>query len=251
MKTLLRAICGVLAGLGVLAIGAWAGGAVSVAQAGPGGPPRARVAQEYPRHDQAGLIRIGDGLVVSGQPMQLSVFYTGDAPASVADFYAANFREKGLVPIAKTQGQLAHVSVFDPEDGFQRFVTALPGPGGQTLVMVGMLDPRHAPQLVSAAQKAPFPVPESHRAYLGYSSTDLGMRADSGQFVTALSGSEVREFYRRELAARGFEERKSESSAGLVEFKKPGGETLTLAVQALDEKKGSAVFVSETGGNGR
>src|SRR3954470_6284060 len=109
MKTL-RAICGAVAGLAVLAIGAWAGGAVPVAQAGPGAPARAHVAQEYPRQDQSGLIRIGDGLVVSGQPMQLSVFYTGDAPASVADFYAASFRENGLVPIAKSQGQLAHVS---------------------------------------------------------------------------------------------------------------------------------------------
>jgi hypothetical protein len=247
MKTL-RAISGAVAGLAVLAIGAWAGGAVSVAQAGPGAPPRAHVAQEYPRQDQSGLIRIGDGLVVSGQPMQLSVFYTADAPASVADFYATSFREKGLVPIAKSQGQLAHVSVLDPEDGFQRFITALPGPGGQTLVMVGMVDPRHAPQLSSAARNAPFPVPESHRAYLGYSSTDVGVRADSGQFVTALSTAEVRDYYRRELAARGFEERKSDSSAGLAEFKSPKGETLTLAIQALDERKGSAVFVSQTRG---
>jgi hypothetical protein len=167
------------------------------------------------------------------------------------DFYATNFREKGLVPIAKSQGQVAHVSVLDPEDGFQRFITALPGPGGQTLVMVGMVDPRHAPQLVSAARKASFPVPGSHRAYLGYSSTDASVRADSGQFVTALSTGEVRDYYRRELAAKGFEERKSQSSAGLVEFKGPKGETLTLAIQALDEKKGSAVFVSQTRGEDR
>jgi hypothetical protein len=247
----LRAICGAVAGLVVLGIGAWAGGAVSVAQAGPGAPARAQVAGEYPRQDQAGLIPIGDRLVVSGQPMQLSVFYTGDAPASVADFYAANFREKGLVPIEKSQGPLAHVSVLDPEDGFQRFITAVPGPGGQTLVMVGMVDPRHAPQLVSAARKAPFPVPESHRAYLGYSSTDASVRADSGQFVTALPATQVLDYYRRELAARRFEERKSESSAGLLEFKGPDGETLTIAVQALDERKGSAVFVSQTRGEGR
>src|SRR2546423_11803689 len=217
MKTL-RAIVGAIAGLAVLAIGAWAGGAVCAAQGGPGGPPRARVAQDYPRQDQAGLIGIGDALVVSGQPMQLSVFYTGDAPARVAEFYASGFREKGLVPISRDQGQVGHVSVFDPEDGFQRFITAMPGPRGQTLVMVGMVDPRHAPQLISAARKAPFPVPESHRAYLGYSSTDAGVRADSGQFVTTLSTAKVREYYRRELAARGFEERKSVSTAGMFEF---------------------------------
>jgi hypothetical protein len=183
--------------------------------------------------------------------MQLSVFYTGDAPATVAAFYASSFREKGFVPIERNEGQLGHVSVFDPEDGFQRFITAVPGPRGQTLVMVGMVDPRHAPQLVSAAQKAPFPVPESHRAYLGYSSTDASVRADSGQFVTALSTAQVRDYYRRELAARGYQERKSESAAGLMEFKKAAGETLTLAVQALDERQGSALFLSQTRGKGR
>jgi hypothetical protein len=246
----LRAIASAAVGLAVLAIGAWAGGAVSAARAGPGGRPRARVAQEYPGQDQ-GLIRIGDGLVVSGQPMQLSVFYTGDAAARVAEFYASSFRERGLIPIARSEGQLGHVSAFDPEDGLQRFITALPGPRGQTLVMVGMVDPRHAPHLVSAASKAPFPVPEAHRAYLGYSSEDTGVRADSGQFVTALAAGEVREYYRRELAARGFAERTNESTAGLVEFKKASGETLTLAVQALDEKQGSAVFLSHSGGDGR
>src|SRR5438105_2245901 len=74
----IRAICGGSVGLAVLAIGAWAGGGLPAAQAGPGAPPPAHVAQEYPRQDQSGLIRIGDGLVVSGQPMQLSIFYTGD-----------------------------------------------------------------------------------------------------------------------------------------------------------------------------
>jgi len=246
-----RAVCAGCVGLAVLAVGAWAGGGLSAAQAGPGAPPRPHFAQEYPRQDQAGLVRIGDRLVVSGQPMQLSVFYTSDAPATVAAFYASSFREKGFAPVERNEGQLGHVSVFDPEDGFQRFITAVPGPRGQTLVMVGMVDPRHAPQLVSAARKAPFPVPESHRAYLGYSSSDASVRADSGQFVTTLSTAQVRDYYRRELAARGFEERKSESAAGLMEFKKAAGETLTLAVQALDERQGSAVFLSQTRGEGR
>jgi hypothetical protein len=246
-----RAVCGGIVGLAVLAIGAWAGGGLSAAQAGPGAPPRAHVAQEYPRQDQSGLVRIGDRLVVSGQPMQLSVFYTADAPATVAAFYASSFREKGFVPVERNEGQLGHVSVFDPEDGFQRFISAVPGPRGQTLVMVGMVDPRHAPQLVSAARKAPFPVPESHRGYLGYSATDSSVRADSGQFVTPLSTAQVRDYYRRELAARGFAERESDSAAGLLEFKKPSGETLTVAIQALDERQGSAVFLSETRGEAR
>src|SRR3954468_4349770 len=127
----LRAILGALGGALVLALGVWAGGAFSAAHAGPGAPPRLPAGAEYPRRPDAGEIRIGDSLVVNGQPMQLSVFYTADPAARVVEFYASSFREKGLVPIAKTEGQLGHVSVFDPEDGLQRFITALPGPGGQ------------------------------------------------------------------------------------------------------------------------
>src|SRR3954467_12384882 len=36
-----RAVCGGIVGLAVLAIGAWAGGGLSPAEAGPGPPPRA------------------------------------------------------------------------------------------------------------------------------------------------------------------------------------------------------------------
>jgi hypothetical protein len=248
----LRAMAGASFGVAVLAAGGWAGGAFSVARAGPGSPERARVAKDdYPGNAQAGQIRIGDRLLVSGQPMQLSIFYTSDAPARVAEFYAASFRDKGLLPITRSDAQLGHVSVFDPQDGLQRFITALPGPGGQTLVMVGIVDPRHAPQLLSAGRKAPFPVPEAHRAFLGYSSDDAGVQADAGQFVTALSTRDVSEYYRRELRARGFEEQQGASAAGLLEFKKPGGDALTLAVQALGEREGSAVFVSQTRGSGR
>jgi hypothetical protein len=143
------------------------------------------------------------------------------------------------------------VSVLDPQDGLQRFITVLPAPGGQTMVMTGAVDPRKAPELVTAARRAPFPVPEEHRAYLGYSSDDAGARADSGQFVTALAPERVREYYRRELLGRGFEERKRESTPSLLQFAKSGGEAVTVAVQALGDREGAAVFVSQTRGDGR
>jgi len=244
----LRAALAVVFALGSLAIGVSAGGAFPRAEAEPGPHARLRVASEYPR-GAGGEIRIGDSLVVNGQPMQLSVFYTADPPARVIEFYAASFRQSGLAPMARTEGQLGHVSVLDPRDGLQRFITALPGPGGQTLVMTGAVDPRRAPQLLTAARRAPFPVPPEHRAFLGYSSDDAGAKADAGQFVTALGTEEVREYYRRELALRGFEERKRESTPAMLQFSKNGGEAVSVAVQALSTERGAAVFVNQTRGD--
>jgi hypothetical protein len=250
MKSL-RALCAGVAAIALLALGAWGGGAFPAARAGTGGPPRARIANEYPERAGAGEIRIGDALVVNGQPMQLSVFYTSDPAERVIEFYASSFREKGLVPIARSEGRLGHVSVLDPQDGLQRFITALPGPGGQTMVMTGAVDPRRAPHLVSAGRRAPFPVPEEHRAYLGYSSDDAGAKATAGQFVTALAPERVREYYRSELGARGFAERRGESTPGLLQFAKRSGEAVTVAVQALGDREGSAVFVNQTQGDAR
>jgi hypothetical protein len=247
----LRAFFGAAAALAVLALGAWGGGAFPAVRAQAGAPARAHVAEDYPDRAEGGEIRIGDSLVVNGQPMQLSIFYTPDPAERVVEFYAASFREKGLVPIARSEGQLGHVSILDPSDGLQRFITALPAPGGQTMVMIGAVDPRKAPQLVTAARRAPFPVPEEHRAYLGYSSDDAGARADAGQFVTALGPQQVRDYYRRELLARGFEERERESTPGLLQFAKSGGDAVTVAVQALSDGAGAAVFVNQTRGDGR
>jgi hypothetical protein len=247
----LRALCAGVAALAVLALGAWGGGAFSAARAEAGGPARAHIAQDYPSRAEGGEIRIGDALVVNGQPMQLSIFYTSDPAERVVEFYAASFRGKGLLPIARAEGRLGHVSVLDPSDGLQRFITALPAPGGQTMVMTGAVDPRKAPQLVTAAKRAPFPVPEEHRAYLGYSSDDAGAKADAGQFVTALAPEQIREYYRRELRARGFDERGPKATPGLLQFAKSDGEAVTVAVQALSEREGSAVFVNQTQGDGR
>ena len=247
MRAVRVALAALLA-LGALGIGAWTGGAFPRAEGEPGPRARARIASEYPR-GSGGEIRIGDSLVVNGQPMQLSVFYTADPAARVIEYYAASFRESGLAPMARTEGRLGHVSVLDPRDGLQRFITALPGPRGETLVMTGAVDPRKAPQLLTAARRAPFPVPAEHRAFLGYSSDDASAKADAGQFVTALGPAQVREYYRRELAARGFQERKHESTPAMLQFSKIGGEAVSVAVQALSNERGAAVFVNQTRGD--
>jgi len=241
----LRTAIAVLATAAVLLGGSWAGGACAPARAHSGRPPRASVPDALPSARESAEIPVGDALVVNGQPMQLSVFYTADPPPQVAEFYAAAFRARGLLPIATGDGRLGHVSVFDPADGLQRSVTALPDPSGHTLVLLGVSDPRHATRLVARTPSAPYPLPEEHRAFLGSSSEDGSVRADSGQFVTSLAAGQVADFYRERLGGNGYTERSAQSGGGFLVFTKSGS-TVSIALQPLEERGGSAAFVNHT-----
>jgi hypothetical protein len=243
--TALRVLCALVAAATILCGGAYAGGAFALqrAQAQVAPPPsRPQGLERYDRASAAGEIAIGDALEVNGQPMQLSLFYTSDTPARVIAFYTSAFMERGLLPVTA----LGHVSVFDPHDGLQRFISAVPQPKGETLVMIGITNPRHPPRLVDGAKTAGFPVPEENRAYLGYRSEDAGARAESGQYVTKKSVDEVGAFYREKLAAQGY--RESGSTPAMLNFEKQGT-SISVGLQALEEKSGAAVFVNRLEGD--
>lgn len=225
---------------GALIAGANAGGAFA-----PGS--RSRAAQAAGTPDRAGELSVGDGLEVSGQPMQLSLFYTADSPRRVIQFHADAFRARGLLPVIAGDEALAHVSVFDPGSGLQRFVSAVPQPDGQTLVLSGTTNPRRPPRFLRGAEGASFPVPAAHRAFLGFHSADMGTRAESAQFVSAQPVHEVEAFYRQALAAQGFSEKHDPSGGSLMIFSRPGA-TVSVALQKLDENQGAAVFVTRVDG---
>jgi hypothetical protein len=220
--------------------GASAGGAF--APASRGGP-----AQGAGTSSREGGLSVGDGLEVSGQPLQLSLFYTADSPRRVIRFHADAFRARGLLPVLAGDHALAHVSVFDPATGLQRFVSAVPQPDGQTLVLSGATNPRRPPRFLRGAEGASFPVPSGHRAYLGFHSADAGTRAESAQFVSAQPVQEVESFYRQALAAQGFSEKQDPPGGGLMIFSRPGS-TVSVALQKLDENRGAAVFVTRVDG---
>ena len=222
---------------GALIAGASAGGAFA-----PGS--RSSAAQNPGR---AGELSVGDGMEVSGQPMQLSLFYTADSPRRVIQFHADAFRARGLLPVLAGDHALAHVSVFDPRTGLQRFVSAVPQPDGQTLVLSGATNPRRPPRFLRGAEGAPFPVPSGHRAFLGFQSVDAGSRAESAQFVSAQPVHEVEGFYRQALAAQGFSEKHDPSGGGLMIFSRPDA-TVSVGLQKLDENRGAAVFVTRLDG---
>jgi len=245
---LVRSASAVLASAAVLLVGAWAGGACAPALAQSARTPREELPGPPPAHRESGQIPVGDALVVNGQPMQLSVFYTADRPFQVADFYSAAFRARGLIPVAMSELQLGHVSAFDPADGLQRSVTALGESPGQTLVLLAVSDPRRIALRPSREAETSYPVPDDHRAFLGYSSEDGNARAHSGQFVTNLAPAQVADFYRLRLSAQGYEQRTGEPGAGLLVFERDGS-VVSVALQALQERGGSAVFVNRTEGS--
>jgi hypothetical protein len=244
-RRFVRVAISVAATLGVLAAGAWMDGVPHVARANAGPRPPALIADSYPRRSEPGEIRIGDALALNGQRMQLSAFTTADPPERVVEFYAETFRRRGLVPVAAAQARLGHVSVFDPVDGLQRFVTAIPERSRRTLVLMGATDPSGF-ALLRSTSAASYPVPEQHRAFIAYESEDAQVRAQSGQFVSVLSAAEVAKFYRDRLIARGFVER-PESGAGLLAFVN-ATEQISVAVQSLEQERGAAVFVTRIEG---
>lgn len=247
---LLRTLAACAATVCVLAFGAWLGGALApAAHAARAARPRATEGQpRYPGGGgQRGEIALGDGLSVNGQPMQLSLFFTSDPPAQVAAWYSEAIRKKGLLPIARSEAQVAHLSVFDPDDGLQRSVTALAQPGGETMVLLSAADPRRPPRLLTGAAKAAFPVPEEHRAFLSYDAEDAGTRSQNAQFVTALPAGAVLAWYRTQLLALGFTAQEEAGSQSLSSFRR-GAVSIAIAAQALDAEKGAVVFVNRIEG---
>jgi hypothetical protein len=103
---------------------------------------------------------------------------------------------------------------------------------------------------MDGAKSASFPVPEENRGFLGYRSEDAGSRAESAQFLSSLPVAQVAAFYRKELPARGWAERTRDSSESMILFDR-SGETLSVAMQALDDKSGAAVFVNRIEGGSR
>jgi hypothetical protein len=191
-------------------------------------------------------VPLGDGLVANAQPIELSAVSTSDPPPRVVAFYEAAFRKRGLVPLSRSTPLLGHVSAFDPHDRRQRFATALATQRGDTLVLVGATDPSRAPRPARASRDVPYPLPALSHGLLAYTSDDGGVHADTGQFVTSLPASAVLAFYRDRLGREGFSASTPAPSEAFATFSKAGGETVTIAVQALDATRGSAVLLART-----
>jgi len=198
-------------------------------------------------YGQASVIRVGDSLQVAGQPMRLSIFYTDDPPERVIRFYAEAFRARGLLPVVAADEGLGHLAAFDPAVHLQRFVNAVPQPGRQTLVMAGAIDRRKPAAMVHAPCPGSLPLPDEHRAYLGFQSSDGPLRAESAQFVSSLRPDAIAAFYRATLGRSGYRETTETPGGSLLTFT-ASSSTLSIALQTLDDGAGAAVFLTRTEG---
>ena len=183
-----RTAAGLAGAFGVLALGAWLGGATHPARAVGGnlhaGRDTEKESKDYPNKtkqpplspdgkrpkadastDINGEIPLGDVLAVNGQPMQLSIFTTHDGPEQLIAYYSDAFQKRGLMPMASADANAGHVSVFSSRDGMQRFINALPQADGETLVMVGITNPRNVPNLIDGAETRPFRSPRRTAAF--------------------------------------------------------------------------------------
>jgi hypothetical protein len=190
-------------------------------------------------------IRVGESLEVTGQPMDLSVFSTADAPDRVVTFYADAFRARGLTPVMSVDPALAHVAAFDPADAVQRFVSALPQAGGGALVLSGTTNPRKLPGFIAGSGRTSLPVPERHRGLLVFRSADAGTSAESAHFVSALAPRTVVAFYRGVLRAEGYSESPDRLGEQMLSFAKRGS-SISVAIRPLEKTSGSAVFITRS-----
>src|SRR5512140_3791874 len=107
MNRAARMVVSLCVACAALLAGGWAGGAPGIARAKSGPLPRAEAGPAYAGRE-GGEIPVGDSLEVSGQPMQLSIFYTADAPKDVALFYARAFEARGVLPVVSSEAGFAH-----------------------------------------------------------------------------------------------------------------------------------------------
>lgn len=233
MRGMIANIAGVLGGAAVLGLGLWIG-APEAEAAGSGS--QVRLGPPVRAADEAVAIPLGESMELFGQPSQLSLFWTVDSPEEVARLYTDTWKAAGFEPHLTRLDRATHVSAIDPETGLMRAVTIL-AQAEETLVLPAITDVRVMPDLTS--QRAPVPVPENARAYMGHSADDTSQLTFTGSYLVPLRPEQVLRFYERELAGEGYERRegfgKGAKGAKGVEYVR-GPEQITIVASITDEK---------------
>jgi hypothetical protein len=232
-------ILGLAAALAALALGLWAG-APEASAAGPS--RRATVTAPAGSEAQDEEVAIGDSMQLWGQPTRLSMFHTDDSTDEVLQTYIDAWKSAESEPIVKHMGRLASVSVVDPESGLMRSAM-VQDLGDVRLVIPSLTDVRAFPDL--SERSAPVPVPENALHYTGQVADDATSLSYHGSFTTTMSSATAIEFYRRELVAAGYAERRSDfksSKADAAEFVR-GPETVQVLATTLEEASKRATFV--------
>jgi hypothetical protein len=212
---------------------------------------QAALRRRMPLPQKAGpLISIGDQLDAHGVPMNLAAFETQLSTREVLEYYAQHFEKQGWpysnVPSARGLVPFPRVSATLMDEELQLTVMVMPhGEGEGNTVVLGLADMQAFREGRSREHTGDLPVyPGTHPVAI--TARDEGSASLTVSFDTADAPSVVEEFYRKELAQRGYAEvadAREPDTAGTgprtLRFATRQGRAWNLALSA--QGKGTAV----------
>jgi hypothetical protein len=170
---------------------------------------QAALRQRMPLPPKAGqLVSIGDQLDAHGVPMNLAAFETKMSTLEVLQYYAEHFEKQGWpysnVPSARGLVPFPRVSATLMDEELQITVMVMPHDDGNTVVL-GLADMKAFREGKSHEDTGDLPVyPGTHPVAI--TARDEGSASLTVSFDTGDAPSVVENFYRKELAQRGYAE---------------------------------------------
>jgi hypothetical protein len=212
---------------------------------------QAALRQRMPLPQKAGpLISIGDQLDAHGVPMNLAAFETPQSALEVLEYYAQHFEKQGWpysnVPSARGLVPFPRLSATLMDEELQLTVMVMPHSEGEgNTVVLGLADMKAVREGTSREDTGDLPVyPGTHPVAI--TARDEGSSSLTVSFDTADAPSVVEQFYRKELAQRGYAEvadAREPDTAGtgprMLRFATRQGRSWNLALST--QGKGTAV----------
>jgi len=198
-----------------------------------------------PRYPGVSEVPLGETLEPGEGPMKMSFFSTTDSPRRVASFYQTVFEQEGLAAHSTVTSEGGVVGTFDPRVGAARSITILPH-RGKTWVFPSVVDrPLDSARRGDMGQAAGLPVYPGSSRGLTLRASDHGAPSLVATYSNAGSLEENVRFYRRELAAAGWQENPMPGFAELEDHQAfgffRGDEELSLGLTPVDGGGGGVV----------
>lgn len=188
---------------------------------------------------------MGSQTIINGGRMEIATLIVKDPPDVVERTYYETFERMGFRPLAGDVPRAPRVRYlsFRPTGSKKlKTVTLVPN-GAGTVILASVGNPeemlRKKPQLPGK-----LPVPPNAHASSAIQQLEGGAAANSALFlVSDTSAERVREFYRRELAQRGFEPVPNSAQQDSESFEKDG---VMVSISARPHTQPNTVAVSLT-----
>jgi hypothetical protein len=204
-------------------------------------PGKSRVDKLFPVYPGARFSSMGK-LEANGNPMEMSYFHTSSPAGEVLEFYRQEFRKRGYHVVTEPDGDGGGaVNYYDPVMGALISVTAVgmgSGREARTMVFPSIVE---APQGVHLAASAPesLPQPPGAVTVLRVDDQNAGRSEGSATVTQVAHGTPqmVADFYRKEMAARGFAQSEGRTSKGveMLDFDR-AGEHVSLSVSPVNKE---------------